>query len=163
MKSFFEASIWPLRGKLYRLVYSWTKDRDLSEDLLQNVFIKTIERQFELQTHPNLCGWLTKSLKNETLMYFRKNSHLDGLDELDDIPLAEDKSLESKEQNLALFRLIEGLPLAQKEVFLLREVEEMSYDEIARQLEISLEQVKINLHRARKSVRSKLITKGITP
>jgi RNA polymerase sigma-70 factor (ECF subfamily) len=39
----------------------------------------------------------------------------------------------------------------------------MSYEEIANHLEISLDQVKVNLHRARKTIREKLINQGITP
>ena len=162
MKSFFEAHIWPLRGRLYRMVYLWTKDRDLSEDLLQNVFTKTVERQTELQNHPNLGGWLVKSLKNEALMHFRKANRMSGLEGTEELPQPESQSLERKEQHQQIFRLVEQLPQKQKDVFLLREVEEMSYEEIAQQLEISLEQVKVNLHRARKTVREKLINQGIT-
>jgi len=162
MKSFFEAAIWPLRGRLYRLVYSWTKDRSLSEDLLQNVFTKTVERQTELQSHPNLNGWLVRSLKNEALMHFRKSNRTEGLLGTEEIPQPENRSLEIQEEHQLLFRVLDQLPQKQKEVFILREVEELSYEEIALQLEISLEQVKINLHRARKSVREKLITQGIT-
>ncbi|MCU0399968.1 MAG: RNA polymerase sigma factor [Algoriphagus sp.] len=162
MKSFFEAHIWPLRGRLYRMVYLWTKDRDLSEDLLQNVFTKTVERQTELESHPNLGGWLVKSLKNETLMHYRKTNRMTGLEGIEELPQTESQSLDNYDQERHIFALVDRLPQKQKEVFILREVEELSYEEIALQLEISLEQVKINLHRARKSVREKLINQGIT-
>jgi RNA polymerase sigma-70 factor (ECF subfamily) len=163
MKSFFEAAIWPLRGRLYRLVFSWTKDRSLSEDLLQNVFTKTVERQEELQRHPNLSGWLVKSLKNEALMHYRKSTRTEGLSGNEEIPQSENRSLEIQEEHQLLFRVIDQLPQKQKEIFILREVEELSYEEIALQLEISLEQVKITLHRARKRVRECAINQGITP
>ncbi|TDQ17389.1 RNA polymerase sigma-70 factor (ECF subfamily) [Algoriphagus boseongensis] len=163
MKSFFELHIWPLRGKLFRMVYLWTKDRDLSEDMLQNVFEKTVERQKELQTHPNLNGWIVKSLKNEVLMHFRKNGKIDGLERADHIPQPETNALELSESNRIIFSLVENLPEKQREVFQLREIEEMSYEEISNFLEISLEQVKVNLHRARKTIREKLINQGITP
>lgn len=162
MKSFFEAHIWPLRGRLYRMVYLWTKDRDLSEDLLQNVFTKTVERQTELESHPNLGGWLVKSLKNETLMHYRKTNRMTGLEGTEGLPQPESKSLDYNDQERHIFALVDLLPQKQKEVFLLREVEEMSYEEIAAHLEITLEQVKISLHRARKSVREKLINQGIS-
>lgn len=163
MKSFFETAIWPLKGRLYRLVYSWTKDRSLSEDLLQNVFIKSVERQGELQSHPNLDGWLVRSLKNETLMHFRKSNRTEALIGTEEIPQAENHRMEIQEEYQLLFQVIDQLPQKQKEVFILREVEELSYEEIANQLEISIEQVKINLHRARKYVRKTIINQGITP
>ncbi|WP_026950518.1 RNA polymerase sigma factor [Algoriphagus mannitolivorans] len=163
MKSFFETHIWPMRGKLFRMVFLWTKDRDLAEDVIQNVFEKTMDREKNLKDHPNLAGWLVKSLKNEVLMHFRKNGRMEALDGLDQIPQSQSNSLEQQESQQIIFRLVEELPEKQKMIFHLREVEEMSYEEIAGFMEISLEQVKVNLHRARKTMRNKLINQGITP
>lgn len=143
-------------------MYLWTKDQSLAEDALQNVFEKTVERQTELQTHPNLTGWMVKSLKNEVLMHHRKNRLLDGMEKLEDRTTAEKEPMETAESQQLIFRLVTGLPEKQREVFHLREVEEMSYEEIAQHLEISLEQVKVTLHRARKSLREKLINQRIT-
>jgi len=151
-----------MRGKLFRLVLLWTKDRDLAEDALQNVFEKTVERQKDLQTHPNLAGWMVKSLKNEVLMHHRKNQRLDALDEIIEPAAQESNSLESDESHRLIFGLVANLPEKQREIFHLREVEEMSYEEISIQMEISLDQVKVNLHRARKTLREKLINQGIS-
>ena len=151
-----------MRGKLYRLVYLWIKDQSLAEDALQNVFEKTVERQKELQSHPNLMGWMVKSLKNEVLMHHRKNHRLEGLEDLKEPSVIEPDALESAESHRLIFHLVDGLPEKQREIFQLREVEEMSYDDIAAQMEISLDQVKVNLHRARKTLREKLINQGIT-
>ncbi len=95
-------------------------------------------------------------------MHFRKSNRTEGLLGTEEIPQPENRSLEIQEEHQLLFRILDQLPQKQKEVFILREVEELSYEEIALQLEISLEQVKINLHRARKSVREKLINQGVT-
>lgn len=151
-----------MRGRLYRLVYLWIKDQSLAEDALQNVFEKTVERQKELQAHPNLMGWMVKSLKNEILMHHRKNNRLEGLEYLKEPAVIEPDALESAESHRLIFDLVDGLPEKQREIFQLREVEEMSYEEIAAQMEISLDQVKVNLHRARKTLREKLINQGIT-
>ncbi|SEF69873.1 RNA polymerase sigma-70 factor, ECF subfamily [Algoriphagus boritolerans DSM 17298 = JCM 18970] len=151
-----------MRGKLFRMVFLWTKDRDLAEDVLQNVFEKTVERQKELQTHPNLAGWMVKSLKNEVLMHHRKNNRMDGLEEIQEPAAEQLDSLESEESHRLIFDLVSRLPEKQQVIFHLREVEELSYEEIALQMEISLDQVKVNLHRARKTLREKLINQGIT-
>ena len=152
-----------MRGKLFRLVYLWIRDRSLAEDVLQNVFTKSVERQTELQSHPNLTGWMIKSLKNEVMMHHRANSRLDGLEKMDEPAISDSQSLEGEESHRLIFSLVDRLPEKQREIFHLREIEEMSYEEIANQLEISLDQVKVNLHRARKTIREKLITQGITP
>lgn len=163
MNSFFETHIWPLKGRLYRMVYLWTKDRDLAEDVLQNVFEKSVIRQHELQSHPNLSGWLVKSLKNEMLMHYRKIKPLDSLENAEELSQPESKTLEIEQEHQLVLELVEELSPKQKDVFLLREVEEMSYEEISTYLEIPMDQVKVNLHRARKKIREKLINQGISP
>jgi RNA polymerase sigma factor (sigma-70 family) len=163
MKSFFEVHIWPKKGQLYRLAYLWVRDRALAEDVLQNVFEKSFEKEQELKTHPNLSGWLVKSLKNEVLMHFRKSNRLESLEGLEEIQLEETfSSVDTKDSVRKVMNLLKGLPIKQQEVFQLREVEGLSYEEIAEHLEISLEQVKVNLHRARKSIREKMINQKST-
>lgn len=151
-----------MRGSLYRLVYLWIKDPSLAEDALQNVFEKSVERQKELQNHPNLMGWMVKSLKNEVLMHHRKNSRLEGLEGMSEPAAVPADTLEARESHRLIFELVATLPDKQREIFHLREVEEMSYEEIAQHLDISLDQVKVNLHRARKTLRQKLINQGIS-
>ena len=162
MKSFFEVHIWPKKGQLYRLVYLWVRDRALAEDVLQNVFEKSFEKEQELKSHPNLSGWLVKSLKNEVLMHFRKSNRLESLEGWEEIQLEDSDSVDTKDSVNKVMSLLKGLPLKQQEVFQLREVEGLSYEEIAGHLETSLEQVKVNLHRARKSIREKMINQKST-
>jgi RNA polymerase sigma-70 factor (ECF subfamily) len=161
MKSFFEAHIWPQKGKLYRIVYLWVKDRSLAEDLLQSVFEKAFRREVELQSHPNLSGWLVKSLKNEVLIHFRQNKNIDSLEGIEQIEMENSGAEEITESVSKVMLLLKNLPLGQREVFQLREVEGLSYDEIAAHLEISMEQVKVNLHRARLGIRKSMISQKL--
>ena len=120
MKSFFEVHIWPKKGQLYRLVYLWVRDRALAEDVLQNVFEKSFEKEQELKTHPNLSGWLVKSLKNEVLMHFRKSNRLESLEGLEAIQPEESDSEDPKDSVRKVMNLLKGLPIKQQEVFQLR-------------------------------------------
>jgi len=162
MKSFFEAHIWPQRGRLYRLGYLWIRDRSLTEDMLQNVFEKSFEREDELRNHPNLMGWLVRSLKNEVLTHFRQTKKLDSLDGLEELKVEESVNEDIKDSVRQVMNLVRGLPLRQREIFHLREVEGLSYEEITEHLDISMEQVKINLHRARKSIRERMLNQRLT-
>ncbi|MDF2158834.1 RNA polymerase sigma factor [Algoriphagus sp. CAU 1675] len=162
MKSFFEVHIWPKRSKLYRLVYLWVRDRSLAEDMLQNVFEKSFNREGELQNHPNLMGWLVRSLKNEVLMYLRQNKVLDSLEGLEDLKWDDSAKDETKESVNKVMCLLKTLPSKQQEIFQLREVEGLSYEEIATYLELSLEQVKVNLHRARKTIKEHMLSQKMT-
>lgn len=157
MKSFFEAHIWPQRGRLYRLGYLWVRDRSLAEDLLQNVFEKSLGLEDELRNHPNRAGWLVTSLKNEVLMHFRQTKKLDSLEGLEELKIEEATPENTTDAVYRVMNMIKGLPLRQQEIFQLREVEGLSYEEISEHLDISLEQVKVNLHRARKSIRERML------
>tara|TARA_R110002020_G_scaffold189141_1_gene388044 strand:+ start:412 stop:807 length:396 start_codon:yes stop_codon:yes gene_type:complete len=125
--------------------------------MLQNVFEKSFAREKELRSHPNLTGWLVSSLKNEALMHFRQTKKLDSLEGLEDLKVEESISDETKDSVKKVMDLVKGLPLRQQEIFHLREVEGLSYEEITEHLDISLEQVKVNLHRARKSIRERML------
>lgn len=125
--------------------------------MLQNVFEKSFEREDELRNHPNLAGWLVTSLKNEALMHFRQTKKLDSLEGLEELKMEEPISEDLKDSVRRVMLLLKGLPLRQQEIFHLREVEGLSYEEITEHLNISLEQVKVNLHRARKSIRERML------
>ncbi|MCC5939789.1 MAG: RNA polymerase sigma factor [Lunatimonas sp.] len=152
MKSFFENQIWPLRHKLYRLAYLWVKDRDLAKDILQTVFEKALAKEEVLAQVQNPTGWMVRALKNESLHQVklqRRNSGLEGIELA--YPPAEDEVPDPRAE--WVLRFVRSLPEKQREIFHLREMEGLTYTEIADYLEVPVEQVKVNLHRARKTLR----------
>jgi RNA polymerase sigma factor (sigma-70 family) len=156
MMSFFEANIWPLRNKLYRLAYSWTMDRATAQDAVQEVLSKAWERRISLQNMDNPTGWMVKCLKTESLKHFKhvKKMQLGEVeDSLETIQEPEDHSA-SLQKALAF---LQKLPEKQRDVFHLREIEGLTYEEIAEFLKLPLEQVKVSLHRARKKLKAYLM------
>lgn len=95
-------------------------------------------------------------------MHFRQTKKLETLDGLEELQIEEAVSEETKDSVRRVMNLVKGLPLRQQEIFHLREVEGLSYEEITEHLDISLEQVKVNLHRARKSIRERMINQKST-
>lgn len=162
MKTFFEEHIWSQRGKLYRLALSWVKDRALAEDVLHNVFEKSFARQKELSAHANLSGWLVLSLKNEVLTHFRQNKKMEALEANNQFLTDEPQPEDLTESIQLVMSLLKELPEKQRDIFQLREVEGLDYSEIAEHLDISLDQVKVNLHRARKRIRERMINQKLT-
>jgi RNA polymerase sigma factor (sigma-70 family) len=155
MKTFFEAHIWTLKNKLYRMAFLWVKDREVAQDVLQAVFEKAWLRKEELQKMENPVGWMVRSLKNESLQHFRNAKKFEVIGDFD-VETDEDESPDKSEEVEMVFRFLETLPEKQREIFQLREVEGLTYEEIAEYLEISLDQVKVNLHRARKTLKDYL-------
>ncbi len=95
-------------------------------------------------------------------MHFRQAKKLESLEGLEELKADEPTSEETKESVRQVMSLVKNLPLRQQEIFHLREVEGLSYEEIAGHLDISLEQVKVNLHRARKSIRERMLNQNTT-
>lgn len=159
MKSFFEAHIWPLKSKLYRIAYLWVRDREAANDILQQVFEKAWTKRNDLQAMENPTGWMVKALKNECMQHIRRSKKMEAITDL----VLEDEEIQESELQTArlkmVFQFLDKLPEKQKEVFQLREVEGLTYEEIVGYLEISMDQVKVNLHRARKNLREYLIAK----
>ncbi|MBW3467636.1 RNA polymerase sigma factor [Arthrospiribacter ruber] len=153
MKSFFEAHILPLKNQLYRMAYLWIKDRDVAQDVLQSVFEKAWQRKDELEKMKNAKGWMVRTLKNESLQEFRNNKKFEKIEGMDLESEAKEDEGDADIQIKMVFKFLQILPEKQKEVFHLREVEGLTYEEISEYMEISLDQVKVNLHRSRKSLR----------
>lgn len=138
------------------MAYLWVKDREVAQDVLQAVFEKAWLRKDELQKMENPTGWMVRSLKNESLQYFRTVRKFDAIGDFDRAS-EPDESLDRSGDVKMVFRFLESLPEKQSEIFQLREVEGLTYEEIAEYLEISLDQVKVNLHRARKTLKDYLM------
>lgn len=141
------------------MAFLWVKDKEVANDVLQEVFEKAWLRRNDLEGMENPKGWIYRTLRNESMQYFRnlkKTEEVAGLE----LEYEADDETDSYDERLKLvFRFLDKLPEKQKEVFQLREVEGLTYEEIAHYLDISLDQVKVNLDRARKSLREYLITK----
>jgi RNA polymerase sigma factor (sigma-70 family) len=155
MKTFLENHIWPIKHQLYRMVYLWVKDKENANDILQNVFEKAWVRKEEIEKMSNPIGWIVKALKNESLMHLRISSKTIPLEnlEMEDLMIEEDRQQTDLKP---IFVFLKTLPLKQQEVFMLREVEGLTYEEIAEYLEISIEQVKVILFRVRKALKKYL-------
>src|SRR5690606_39997227 len=73
MKTFFEASIWPLRIKLYRMAFLWLKNRNEAEDAVQEAMEKAWCSREMLQKMDNPTGWLVRVVKNQSLQQIREH------------------------------------------------------------------------------------------
>lgn len=139
------------------MAYLWLKDRDTAQDVLQSVFEKAWMRKDELQKMENPTGWMVRTLKNESLQFFRNSKKFEKLEGLDLESEVIEEEGDADVQVKLVFKFLQTLPEKQREVFHLREVEGLTYEEISEYMEISLDQVKVNLHRSRKSLREFLI------
>ncbi|MDL2222763.1 RNA polymerase sigma factor [Bacteroidales bacterium OttesenSCG-928-M11] len=153
----FQKKILPLADKLFRLALSITGNKQDAEDVVQDVLLKIWNKREIWGKVDNWEGYCIRSTRNVALdkMELKDNQQLSIPEHFD---IKESKAdiqsqLEAEERMSLLEQYIEQLPEKQRTVFLLREIEEMNYKDIALALNITQEQVKVNLFRARQKVK----------
>ncbi len=141
-----------------------------AEDVSQEVFLKAYERYAELKESPTVGGWLKTVTRNMCLNHlsryrarwrFFSEMSPDRDDENASTP--EWAAPDTHEQQVAtddhrqlLETVLQKLPSAQRVPLVLYHFEEMSYEEIAAKLRVSLSKVKTDIHRGREALRKKL-------
>ncbi len=178
----FRTTILPHRDRLYRLALSITLDTADAEDIVQDTMLKAWERREQWPQIRNIESWLTQICKNLALDHKKKRSRIVPLTTinhpssiihhpssiidppssilhhpssilhhpssiLDSRPLTLDPSAPP------IIHLISQLPPPQDDIVRLRDIEGYSYREIAQQLNLSEDQVRVYLHRARTRLR----------
>ncbi|MDO5523297.1 MAG: RNA polymerase sigma factor [Bacteroidia bacterium] len=162
----FHRIILPLKDKLFRLAWSIVRNSAEAEDIVQDVFLKVWTKNGEWNEIENLEAYCYRSIKNLAFdriesQSVRKTESIapepgDGIFTDNATPLA--KLIET-ERNTLLYTCIDELPENQKMVFQLREIEGMSYREIAEALSINEDLVRVNLFRARNKMKELLLGK----
>jgi RNA polymerase sigma-70 factor (ECF subfamily) len=161
----FNQSVLPLKDKLYRLALSIVKDRTEAEDIVQDVFLKIWSKQDEWELIDNVEAYCYRSIKNlsfdrlESIAARSAEKYNAEMDK-DNMMFIDTKNPHSafveKEQIDIIFRCVEKLSENQRMVFQLREIEGMSYKDIAKSLNMSEELVKVSLFRARRKIKELL-------
>jgi RNA polymerase sigma factor (sigma-70 family) len=157
----FKIKILPTKNKLFRAAFRIVGNTAEAEDVVQEVFIKIWNKRGELRNIENLeafCMRMTKNLAiDKTRSKHKRTQNLgEGLDFVTRSANPHQK-VESNDTIGQVRQLMKQLPDKQRMVMQLRDIEEMTYDEIGDALEIPMNQVKVNLFRARKKIREVLL------
>jgi RNA polymerase sigma factor (sigma-70 family) len=126
-----------------------------AEDVLQEVFVNAYRAMLGDEREINLRPWLYRIARNRCLNHLRKPT-ADAQESMDMVPTVEAASTAEKVHNREEFRQlltdVSKLPETQRSALLLREMDAMSYEEIAQAMETSVPSVKSLLVRARISL-----------
>ncbi len=143
---------------LYRFALSILKEPETAKDAVQECLIKIWKKRDTLDQIDNLQAWAFRVTKNHCLDVVRGSRHTEGLEQSFTISdsRSTDFDLLYKDQEQWLEKVLESLPPKQRQIFHLREVEELSYQEIAQVMEVTMSEVKVSLHRARAAVKSSM-------
>ncbi len=165
----FETLVHRYEGRIYRLTYNITQNREDAQDSTQDAFLKAYQHLPGFQGESRFYTWLVRIAVNEALMKLRRRRPQEiSLDEsiqtADDLVPREiedwgpkpDQRFEQSELQDILARSIAQLEPAYRIVFQLRDIEELSTEETARLLGLSVPAVKSRLLRARLKLRHSL-------
>lgn len=160
----FQRLFLPLRHKLYRFALKFVQDQMAAEDIVQEVFLRVWNKGQEMVEldHPEAyCMTMTRNLSlNYLKAKSRQNVGLDSVGQQAGTHVAADRMMEINERIVELKAHIRTLSERQQLVLHLREVEELTYDEISTALDISLAMVKSELFRARQNLKKKMERHG---
>lgn len=152
----FRTDILPLKDKLFRLALRLTMQREEAEDIVQEVMIKLWNNRDNWPNIENIESYAMTMCHHQSLDHLRKKNirimPLEGTPETDKgiNPYAQ---IYAQEQLRQVHELMAQLPEKQRMCMHLRDFEGKNYKEIAQILQISEDQVKINIYRARNFIK----------
>ena len=160
----FRNDILPLKNELYRLALRITLNPAEAEDVVQETMIKVWNKREQWNEIESIEAFCLTICRNISLDKMRKmenqNQSLEeGEHDAPDQSYASNPEEQVMQQDkLKLIRrLINSLPEKQRSAMQLRDFEGKSYKEIAKIMDISEEQVKVNIFRARQTIRQKYL------
>ncbi len=150
-----------MRPRLYRLAYAWCHDGHLADDLAQEALIKALARRGQLREEEALEGWLFSILNNCWRDHLRGRREYADIDELDEVILSDepgpDRLYASRQTATRVRGAIAALPMAQRQVITLVDIEECSYAQVAKALDVPVGTVMSRLSRARQALKERLL------
>jgi len=152
---YFRESVFPLQNSLYRLAYTILRNREEAEDVVQEIFYRLWSKKNTLAELDSITAFALKMTKNLCLDKIKGRKRVIG--EIEKMNLRTDQSnphekAEAGNLIAVVHKIISTLPEQQQLVVHLRNIEELSLDEISIVTEMSVNHVRVTLSRARKNI-----------
>jgi len=158
------------QSKLFATIMNVVKNRELAEDITQEAYLKGFDKLDTLKNHDQFYPWLKRIALNLALNHFERAKRVMDVENEEDetsyferIPDGESpEELLVKEELKRYVRMyVEALPDKLRVVVVLREIEDMSYEEIAEMMNIPIGTVRSRLFNARQIIKDRLINQGL--
>lgn len=158
----FNHTILPLANPVYSYALNMTGNADEAADITQEVMLKLWDDRRAMKKVNNLKAWTLKITRNLCLDWLKKMRPVYDNEQVVrhggyDIDLLE--RIEQQDTVQAVRQIIDTLPPNQREVMILRELEELEFDEIAQITELGLNNIRVLLSRGRSKVKEILVKK----
>jgi len=161
-KKYFEVVIDTYEQKVYGFILSIVKDPHVTQDLLQDTFIKAYKNMKAYDNTRSFSTWLLTIARNVAYDYMRKNKKLSIVEDIDSIDYkTPETELLANEYRRSIDELVEALPDHLSTLIHMKYFEELSYEEIASRLNIDKNKVRWQLYEARKKLERDLQDKEV--
>jgi RNA polymerase sigma-70 factor, ECF subfamily len=166
------------RDGVFRFILRFTRNRETSEDLLQDVFLRVVAKKDSFQQRSKFTTWLYTIARNLCIDHLRKMRHRNAasldqpcrpgsesevslMDRIDSKVVSPDKQAHEIRLREHIARAVEELRPEQREVFLMREESGLPFDEIAAIVDAPLNTVKSRMRYALQNLRDNLVAQGV--
>ena len=156
----FRNDVLPLKNKLFRLALRITLNREEAEDVVQDTLMKVWNSRDKWQQLESIEAYSLTIARNLSLDRIKKMDNNNGSLEEEQVERQDPASTPSermiqKDKLDIVRKIIDELPEKQRSCLQLRDIEGKAYKEIANILSITEEQVKVNIFRARQTVKQR--------
>lgn len=164
----FETMVRLFGGRLLAVARRFVKNEEDARDVVQSSYLSAFRSLAEFEGHAQLSTWLHRIVVNTALMKLRSARRKpeesieallpafqeDGhhVEQFSDWSAPADRLLEQKETRATVRACIEQLPESYRTVLVLRDIEELSTQEVSEMLTMTTTAVKVRLHRARQAL-----------
>ena len=158
----FRDDILPLKNQLFRLALRITLNRFEAEDIVQDTLIKVWNRRSDWEDIDSIEAFSLTICRNLSLDRIKKkendNNYLEDVKGVEPLSSSnpQDRMIQADRVNL-IRQIVDSLPEKQRSCMQLRDFEGKPYKEIAVILDITEEQVKVNIFRARQAVKQRYL------
>jgi len=158
----FEQIFRRYQKRVYNVAYRMISNRETAEDMTQEVFLRVFQKIRKFKGKSSFSTWLYRLTVNLCLDHLRKrNAHpTESLEDIEEKALVYGKTPEDdvilEERREAVQRIISSLPDKLRAIIILREIEGLSYKELAEAMNCSMGRVKSLLYEARMELRRRI-------
>lgn len=158
LKASFRTNVLPMGDRLFRLALSITMNRAEAQDVVQDTLLAVWEKRGEWERIASLEAFATTVCRNRALDVVKRAGRANAqLKEATPIAgQAPHLQMEARERLTLVGQFMQELPESQRTILHLRDIEGLSYQEIAQTMAISETQVKVYLHRARTKIKQQV-------
>ena len=142
--------------KLFNFFLKMTSNRELSEDLVQEVFLRMLKYRQTYRGDGNFNTWMFQIARNARIDYFRKQKNESVMETEIDLAISNEPNPESQfDKNQAaemMKKALNKLPENKREILILSRYQNVKYEEIARLYNCKVGTIKAKVHRAMKDL-----------